>query len=199
MKEMNQNPKSHFLKFPLRKRDKPEKRSSNQQNRFIFTQFFGDVYARRKSVMFVKALILLPLFMSLPVLQACSGGNQSVTSSSPAGKYEFVMYDSSDSRLLDGMITLRKTDTTYVSDITISNKYADFYSYGNMKSAKNYTHYNKNEKTLFINMNPSSTDDNIFITLTSSGNELNGNWTHTTIAGDMGKGKFTAKKLKSNN
>lgn len=140
--------------------------------------------------LFLPALSLLLLF------NACSSGTDKTTSSSPTGKYKFTMYDSTGITLLDGEMSITGTDTSYSVGISIAQKYNNFYSYGNMQSAKNYSYYNKKEKVLFINMNPSSTDDNIYITLNYTGKSLSGKWNHTTIAGDMGKGEFVAKRIK---
>ena len=126
------------------------------------------------------------------LLQGCSSGDSAA--STPTGKYEFVMFDSLNTMLLDGTLAIKHTDTVYTSEIIINQKYSDFYSFGNMKSGRIYTHYNKDAQIIFLNMNPSSMDDNIFITLTPSGNKLIGTWTHSTIAGEMGRGKFTAQK-----
>jgi hypothetical protein len=55
-------------------------------------------------------------------------------------------------------------------------------------------HYEEPTKKVFINMNPTSTDDNVYIMLELKNNELVGEWSHTTIAGEKGKGNFIATK-----
>lgn len=137
-------------------------------------------------------------FLCFGFLEACSAesdGN-AFSDTFSDGEYEFVMYDSLNTRLIGGKLTFRTNDTVHTAEIDIEHEYKDFYSHGNMKSGKNYMHYNKNSGIIFINMNPSSTDDNVFITLTATGGKLTGTWTHSTIAGEMGKGTFTAKKIK---
>ena len=140
--------------------------------------------------LFLQAISLFMLF------NACSSSTGKNTSSSPAGKYNFTMYDSTGKALLDGEINITRNDTSYSAGISITKKHNDFYGYGNMQSAKNYSYYNNKEKVLFINMNPSSTDDNIYITLNYTGKSLTGKWNHTTIAGEKGNGKFIAERIK---
>lgn len=107
------------------------------------------------------------------------------------------MYDSLDNKLLDGDLHISKeNDSTYKAGLDIKNKYRDFYSYGNMKTTNTYTNYRKPDSTVFINMNPSGTDDNVYITLKFKDNKLKGEWSHATIAGNKGSGKFTASKNK---
>ena len=140
---------------------------------------------------------MLPVIFIVLLFHACSSGSKEYSgSSSPRGKYNFTMYDSTGKTLLDVEMNVTGNDTSYYAGISITKKHNDFYSYGNMQSAKNYTFYNKKEKVLFINMNPSSTDDNIYITLNYNGKSLSGKWTHSTIAGEKGRGEFIAEKVK---
>jgi hypothetical protein len=146
----------------------------------------------------LKALrILLILVIINAISSGCSGGSTVNPTPVLEGKYNFIMYDSLEKKLLNGELTFsRNADSTYSTGFTIFNKYKDFQSYGNTQTSKIQTNYNNDLKKVFLNMNPSSQDDNLYITLDLRYNKLEGEWTHSTIAGDKGKGNFTAKKIK---
>ena len=146
----------------------------------------------------LKALsILLILIIINAISSGCSGGNTNKSSPLLAGKYKFIMYDSLENKLMDGeLIFSQNADSTYSAGFTILTKYRDFQSYGNTQTSRIQTSYNNELKKVFLNLNPSSQDDNLYITLDLKSNKLEGEWTHSTIAGDKGKGKFIAKKTK---
>ena len=126
---------------------------------------------------------------------ACSGSSSKSKKSKMEGNYEFVMLDTLKNKLIDGdLLITKQNDSTYKASIDIKTKYKDFYSYGNMKTTNIYMNYEKPTNKVFINMNPTSTDDNVYIMLEFENNELTGEWSHTTIAGIMGKGNFNATK-----
>ena len=142
--------------------------------------------------------IIITLLITLPIitLGACSGSSSNTKRSKVEGQYKFTMYDSLSNKLLNGDLYITKeNDSSYKAGLDIKNKYKDFYSYGNMKTTNTYMNYRKLDGIVFINMNPSSTDDNLYITLKFKSNKLDGEWSHTTIAGNKGRGEFTAKKI----
>ena len=138
--------------------------------------------------------ILLPVLFIFS-LTACSGSSSKSKKSKVEGSYDFVMLDTLDNKLIDGDLFITKqNDTVYKASIDIKTKYKDFYSYGNMKTTNIYMNYEKPTNKVFINMNPTSTDDNVYIMLEFKDNELNGEWSHMSIAGIMGKGNIKATK-----
>jgi len=138
--------------------------------------------------------MLLPVLLIFSFI-ACTGSSSKSKKTKMEGNYEFVMLDTLNNKLIDGDLFITKqNDSTYKASIDIKTKYKDFYSYGNMKTTNIYMNYEKPTNKVFINMNPTSTDDNVYIMLNYDNNDLTGEWSHTTIAGVMGKGNFNASK-----
>ena len=149
----------------------------------------------------MKKLYLL-LLLPLVIYYGCSGGcTSSCTSESCSallsGKYNYTMTDSSDNKLLEGIIKFTEFDNEKIGGIYTKEKiYNDsFPGYYSMKGSFSGT-IDVTEKKVFVNANPKLADNNVFINFEIKKDSLIGKWTFSTMKGVAGNGRFFAVKIK---
>jgi hypothetical protein len=142
--------------------------------------------------------LLLPLFIYI----GCTGGCTTTCTSEScsdliSGKYNYTMTDSTDNKLIEGVLIFtgydnEKISGTYTKDKVFNDSFPGFKS---MKGSFN-GNVDVNEKKAFINTNPKIADNNILINFAIMKDSLAGRWTFSTMRGTMATGNFYAKKIK---
>lgn len=144
---------------------------------------------------------LNPLFVFLlTIIYGCSSSNtgQVNTESMPGiGTYKFSMLDSNEAGLAEGRLKITdnkeyKIKGTYKFDTV----YHKFPGYESMKG-RFEGNINPSSKTLLIDTNPGTADDNVFFDLTIDKNTLTGTWYYSAFRLQNLKGKIAL--IKNNN
>lgn len=152
-------------------------------------------------IIFTSAMVMLMILVS-----ACGSGQSnknSVVKPSrgenflPAGKYQFSLYDSTDNKLAELELNVETSDTVgFSGSSTVTKTYTEnFKGSSSLNSGKFTGEYNRyDKKKAVVNMNPSTYDNNVYITLQLGGKIITGSWSFSTIAGVMNHGKVTQSK-----
>lgn len=148
----------------------------------------------------MKKIYFLFLF-PLIYYYGCTGGCSTSCSADCwdliCGKYYYTIYDSLDSKLVEGVINISDCVGNTIGGTYSKDKiYNDTFSgYASLKGFFN-GNVDTKEKKANINLNPKISDNNIYINIDIKKESLTGKWTYSTMKGRFGSGKFLAVKIK---
>jgi len=150
----------------------------------------------------MKKIYLLLLLSFVVYYYGCSGGcTTSCTSETCSdlisGKYKYTMTDTSDAKLIEGILNIKDHDNERISGTYTKDKvYNDnFPGYSSLKGAFS-GNVDIKEKKAFINANPKIADNNVFINFEIKKDSLIGRWTFSTMKGEITRGLFYANRIK---
>jgi len=146
----------------------------------------------------IYLLFLLPLV----IYYGCTGGCTTTCTSEScsdliSGKYNYTMTDSSDVKLVEGILFVKDHDNekisgTYTKDKVYNDNFPGFSSMMGAFSGN----VDVKEKKAFINANPKIADYNVFMNFEIKKDSLIGKWTFSTMNGKISTGRFYAVKVK---
>jgi hypothetical protein len=150
---------------------------------------------------YMKKIYLL-LLLPFVIYYGCGGGCTTTCTSEScsdliSGKYNYTMTDSSDTKLIEGVLSVKDHDNekisgTYTKDKVYSDNFPGFSSMTGVFSGN----VDVKEKKAFINTNPKIADYNVFINFEIKKDSLIGKWTFSTMSGRVSTGRFFAAKVK---
>jgi hypothetical protein len=139
-------------------------------------------------------LVIVLLTVSF-LFYACSGSD-SVKYKLQAGKYSFIMSDSTGKNLIEGDMTLIKIDTMKVSgSYEVTKKFIDKIPGMSMTKGIYEGTYDTASAFVSLNMNPKMADANVFVKAKIYRNSLVGEWNYSTLLGSKLRGNFVAEKI----
>ena len=113
----------------------------------------------------------------------CSGPTKS--GAEITGDYEFTMYDSTNSKIADGVLTIEShVGEKVMGTYKFTNLVTEFSGYGTMRG-KFDGKVNESEKMILINTNPGVADNNIYFNVKIEKNKLEGEWYYTGFRQNM--------------
>ena len=131
--------------------------------------------------MMFKANLLC--FLILALIMGCSGSPKS--ESGIIGDYEFTMYDSSNSKIAIGNLTIQShVGEKVIGTYQFTDLISEFSGYGTMRG-KFDGKVNESEKMILINTNPGAADNNIYFNVKIEKNKLEGEWYYTGFRQNM--------------
>jgi hypothetical protein len=142
-------------------------------------------------------LLLLPLIYYYGCTGGCTTNCGTECKDLICGKYYYTLSDSTDAKLIDGVINISDCDGekiggTYSKDKIYSDNFPGYKSLMGFFSGNVDT----KEKKGFINLNPKLADNNFFLNFDIKKDSLAGKWTYSTMRGSIGRGYFYAVKVK---
>jgi hypothetical protein len=129
----------------------------------------------------VTKLIPLLSFSLALLLSSCSG--QKVDKNTPViskGDYNFIMYDSNNVKIAEGIFDIEKYEGEVISGkYNFTKVITEFEGYGNMRGGNFTGNINEKEKMLLVDTNPGQADRNVFFNLNIRKSPIEGTWYYT--------------------
>ncbi|MGH2574414.1 MAG: hypothetical protein ACRDFC_01805 [Ignavibacteria bacterium] len=126
----------------------------------------------------------------------CSSSSIKVERNALIGVSNFTIYDSTEGKIGEGILEIKKNDNNILSGIYKIMKYPDVFPDYWPKEGFFEGNYNSNDNKIFLNMNPKLADNNVFINASRQNDSLFGKWSYSTILGESASGVFKAGKVK---
>lgn len=144
----------------------------------------------------IKYLKELPIFILLLFYGCSSGKTEQVNKDSLPGKgtYSFTMLDTNDIKLAEGTLKITEIKENKIKGTYEFDKvYSEFQGYSSMKSIFEGI-INPSSRTLLIDTNPGTADDNVFFDLKIGKDSLTGIWYYSAFRTQDIKGKISLFK-----
>lgn len=145
---------------------------------------------------------VLFLFYIIPVftVYSCVGSDDTTKNADSylqsGAYYYFQMSDSNNRQLVEGKMKIAYKKNLIISGTyEISKIFSDSVPGINTMKGTFSGNENKDDKSVFFNMNPKISDNNIFFEFNVSNNKIEGRWYHSTMLGKKAVGKLSGNKI----
>jgi len=144
----------------------------------------------------IKTLLLIYILSVLMSISGCASSSEETAFTFGTGKYNFVMYDSTEKKIAEGTLNVKSKTANNISG---TYEFTDIYqkNFPGLSSMDGVFEGNiiPADKKVFINTNPRIADSNVFWNMSIKKTSLSGEWMFSTFRGKANKGRIKITKI----
>jgi len=134
------------------------------------------------------------LLATAAILAAACEGNFVAPQDGEEQTWEYTAYDFNNQAVVTGTFVVRAQGRTFNGSWETRLLKAGAEVGPQVGTGDLWGEWDTEGQSVFFDMNPGWADNNVFLTGAPDGNLLRGNWSHSTLVGNVSGGQFTARR-----